>query len=344
MTPPETPIETPPGTPLRRSVVIPFWQDRPPAEDLLVGAAADALGYGELWIGEMATYDAFALATAIGVRATGLTLTVGPLAVHVRTPVTMAVGAASVAALTGRPVRLAIGSSSTVVVERWHGRPRRRPAAALDQAARALRALLAGERADVPGDVVATGGYRLRLPAPGAHLTMAAFGDGALRAAARHADRVVLNMVTPAAVAAFRARLDALTDELGRPRLPLAVWLLGAVDPADEAVAQGLRGKVSYLAAQGYGEMFAAAGFGAVVDLARSGARPGEVLAALGPELLDAVALVGPEAAVRARLDTYHRAGADEVALVPATAGDPGGARTLEALRPAPQPEPSSAW
>ena len=164
-------------------------------------------------------------------------------------------------------------------------------------------------------------------------MTVAAFGDGALRVAARHADRVVLNMVTPSAVASFRSRLDALTDSLGRPRLPLAVWLVAAVDPAEAAVAQARRGKVAYVAAPGYGEMFIDAGFGDVVELARSGARPAEVLAALTPELVDAVGLIGSEAYVRERLDAYARAGADEIGLVPATAGDPRGARTLEALR-----------
>jgi hypothetical protein len=35
---------------------------------------------------------------------------------------------------------------------------------------------------------------------------------------------------------------------------------------------------------------------------------------------------------VRARLEAYAAAGLDEVVLVPATAGDPGGERTLTAL------------
>ena len=49
------------------SVVLGLWQDRPPQENVRVGELADELGYAELWIGEMATYDAFAVATAIGV-------------------------------------------------------------------------------------------------------------------------------------------------------------------------------------------------------------------------------------------------------------------------------------
>lgn len=326
-------MTVPPGP---SSVVLGYWQDRPPEENVTIAANADALGYGELWLGEMATYDAFALATAVGLQARHLTLTIGPLAVAVRTPMTMAMGVASVASLTGRPVRLGLGTSSTVVVERWHGRRRERSVTALAEAAQATRALLDGEKADVAGSVVSSRGYHLRLPAPGAHLSIAAFGDGALRVAAHHADRVVLNMVSPAMVARFRRDLDALTTAAGRPRLPIAVWLATAVDPTDETVAQGLRGKVSYLAAPGYGEMFAAEGFGDVVALARSGASPRDVLAALPPELLMATGLVGDEAAVRARLAAYHQAGADEICIVPATAGDPGGRRTLEALRPGP--------
>ncbi|MGQ4364977.1 hypothetical protein ACN6LD_007876, partial [Streptomyces sp. SAS_272] len=47
------------------------------------------------------------------------------------------------------------------------------------------------------------------------------------------------------------------------------------------------------------------------------------------------VGLVGDLDAVRARIDDYARAGLDEIALVPATDGDPAGERTLTALGPA---------
>ena len=106
------------------SVVTPLWQDRPAAENVEVARNAERLGFEQLWIGEMATYDAFAFATAVGSNPGSMGLNIGPLAVSVRTPMTMAMGAASVASLTGRPTRLAIGTSSTVVVEEWHGRAR----------------------------------------------------------------------------------------------------------------------------------------------------------------------------------------------------------------------------
>ena len=123
-----------------------LWQDRDPLEALETARHADALGYPGLWVGEMATFDAFALAAGISAQTSRIELTVGPLAVGVRDPMAFAMGVASVAAIGGRAAHLAIGASSPVVVERWHGRPWRRTATHLRETAEAVRPLLAGER------------------------------------------------------------------------------------------------------------------------------------------------------------------------------------------------------
>jgi hypothetical protein len=44
------------------AVALPFWLDRPDDEALDVALAARDADFDTLWIGEMATYDAFALA------------------------------------------------------------------------------------------------------------------------------------------------------------------------------------------------------------------------------------------------------------------------------------------
>ncbi len=312
-----------------------FWQDRDPLEALETAEIADACGYPMLWIGEMATFDAFALATSIAERTDRIALTVGPLAVGVRDPMAFAMGVATVAAVGRRPVHLAIGASSPVVVARWHGRPWERTATQIRETAQAVRPLLAGERAEFDGQLVRTHGYRLRLPPPETSLTIAAFGDHAVRVAARYSDRMVINLCTPALAGELRGRLDRFAGEAGVPAPPLAAWIPACVDPGEEAVAQLSRGAVAYLAAPGYGEMFAATGFGDLVDAARGGTPPGELLGRVPPELCRAIGLVGREAEVRARIEEYRSAGVDEIAIVPATAGDPGGRRTLEALAPA---------
>ncbi|MEV6279040.1 LLM class F420-dependent oxidoreductase [Nocardia sp. NPDC051832] len=315
------------------SVSLPYWQDRDPLEALAVADAADKLGYHQLWVGEMATFDAFALASAIGNRAGGIPLCLGPFAVDVRTPATIAIGSASVAALTGRQVDVAIGTSSTVLVEQWHGRQRRNPARHLEESALILRGLLAGEKVDFTGRVESTRGYRLRLDAPRSTLTIAAFGARALACAAKTADRVVLNLVTPAQVRRCVEVIRNVAEHENRPAPKVAVWVTAAVDPEPEMTATVRRGIVGYLAAPGYGEMFVEAGFGAIVDLARSGAHPREILAAVTDELPYSVGLFGDEPAVAARLAEYRAAGADEVVVVPATsAADPAGFRTLETI------------
>jgi probable F420-dependent oxidoreductase len=315
-------------------VVLGLWQDREPLEALETAEIADALGYPMLWIGEMATFDAFALAGAIVERTRRIQLTVGPLAVGVRDPMALAMGVATVAAIGERPVHLAIGASSPVVVERWHGRPWRRTATHMREAAEALRPLLGGERVEFEGELVRTHGYRLRLPSPQSSLTVAAFGDPAIRVAARFADRMVINLCTPALAAQLRERLHRFAVEAGLEAPRLAAWIPACVDPGDEALAQLGRGAVAYLAAPGYGEMFAAAGFGELVERARAGTAPAELLKGVPPALPRAIGMVGSEAEVRARAQEYRAAGVDEIAIVPVTAGDPGGRRTLEALGP----------
>ena len=326
-----------------------LWQDRPAAEVVRTAEVADALGYPEIWIGEMATFDAFALGAVVAERTSRAALTVGPLAVAVRDPVMIAMGAGSLAELTGRTVNVALGSSSPVVVEQWHGRRQERTALALAESATAVRALLDGGKADVRGEVISTRGFRLRTRAPGTPLTIAAFGRGAVKAAARHADRMVINLVTPKSAARLVEMLHDECRALGRPVPPVAVWLAtvvgsggtgaavegAAMDVVAESVEQLRRGLVAYMSAPGYGEMFAEAGFGDVVRFARTRPHPGELLAAIPAELTGHVSLVGDLSAVRARLAEYASAGVDEVALVPGSSdADPAGVATLTALAP----------
>jgi len=285
-----------------------------------VADAADELGFGELWVGEMATYDAFALATAIGLRTSRIAMTIGPLAVGVRSPATIAMGVTSVANLVGREVNVALGTSSTFVVEAWHERERAQPARALEHTARTVRTLLSGGRSD--------GGFRLRVEPRPTTITVAAFGPRARQVAADGGDRMVLNLVTPS----IAAGLVAHYREAGGTRV--AAWVPAALDPDADARLQLSRALVAYLAAPGYADVFTQAGFGELVAFAQTRPHPRELLDAVPTELVDAVGLVGDADALATRIAEYRATGVDDICVVPATAGDRAGRRTLEALRP----------
>lgn len=317
---------------MKFSVVTPLWQDRPASENLEVAINADRLGFSELWIGEMATYDAFTFATAVGNKTERISLTCGPLAVSVRTPMNMAMGIASVADLTGRQVNLALGTSSTVVVEEWHGRQRKKVARHLAETSQIVRGLLSGEKVNFKGEQEHCMGYRLRLAAPQSALTIAAFGPQAVQVAAQYSDRMVLNMVTPQSLSILRQQMEDAAERYSKPAPKLAVWLTCAVAPTSEAVNQVLRAVVGYLAAPGYSEMIAAAGFEDLVAFAKTRPHPKALLAALPDELASAIGLIGTAEQVHERIHQYQAAGADEICLVPVTAGDAGGVGTLTTM------------
>jgi probable F420-dependent oxidoreductase len=316
----------------RIEVALPFWLDRPDEEALHVARAAREAHFDTLWIGEMATYDAFALATAVGHRVPGLHLKVGPLALGVRSPVTLALGASSVASLTGSDVDIALGASSPAIVAGWHDRPWAQHASCTRETIECLRSILAGKRVDYTGQHVRSRGFRLRKPMPDSRIAVGVFGPAMTRVAAQHADEVVLNLVPPTRVAEIREVIDTDAQTAGRPAPGLTVWVPVSVDPGDAAHSQLSAQLAVYLAPPGYGEMFSELGFLDLVQRARAGAKRFELAAAVPVELLDQVCALGSPERIAARLQAYYEAGADSVAIVPGTAEDPGGAATLNAV------------
>jgi probable F420-dependent oxidoreductase len=312
--------------------VLPFWLDRPDEEALDIALEVRRAGLGTLWIGEMGTYDAVALATAIGHRAPRLRLKIGPLAIGVRSPVSIALGVSSAATLTGRPVDVALGASSPRIVSAWHDRAWAHSAARMRETIGCLRGILAGEPSSYEGRHVRTHGFRLRRPQPETRISVAAFGPAMTRVAARHADEVVLNLVPPERVSAVRATVEAQAAAAGRAPPRLAVWVAAALQPGSEARAQLASQVAVYLAPRGYGEMFSELGFAELVRRARAGERRSELARRVPPELLEHVCALGSGDDIAARISAYHDAGADAVGIAPSTAEDTSGRAVLAAV------------
>jgi probable F420-dependent oxidoreductase len=313
-------------------VVLPYWLDRPDVEALDIAEQARSHGFSRLWIGEMVTFDAFALATAIGLKSPGLDITIGPVAIGVRSPVALALGVSSVATLTGRAVDLALGASSPAIVSGWHDRDWVAAPTRMHETVQVVRRALDGERTDYAGKLVRSHGFRLRAPQPSTRLTVAAFGPQMTRVAVQSADQLVLNLVSPGHVAAVRASIDAIADERGIAAPRLAVWVSAAIDPGPTTHRQITAQIAAYLKPPGYGEMFADLGFGDLVARARAGASRTELADAIPPQLPAAVGAIGSTSEVIASIESYFEAGADHVGIVPATAEDQAGQRVLSVL------------
>jgi probable F420-dependent oxidoreductase len=313
-------------------VVLPYWLDRPDSEALDIAEQARSRGFSRLWIGEMVTFDAFALATAIGLKSPGLDITIGPVAIGVRSPVALALGVSSVATLTGRAVDLALGASSPAIVSGWHDRDWAAAPTRMRETVEVVRRALDGERTDYAGKLVRSRGFRLRVPQPSTRLTVAAFGPQMTRVAVQFADQLVLNLVSPGHVAAVRASIDAIAEEHGIAAPRLAVWVSAAIDPGPATHRQITAQIAVYLKPPGYGEMFADLGFGDLVARARAGASRTELADRIPPQLPAAVGAIGSTSEVIARIESYFESGADHVGIVPATAEDPAGRRVLSVV------------
>jgi probable F420-dependent oxidoreductase len=314
----------------RIEAVLPFWLDRPDTEAVQIAEAASDAGLSGLWIGEMASFEAFALAAVIGARAPGLRLTLGPLPISVRTPVAVALGASSVASLTGCAVDVALGASSPVMVTGWHDRQWSHGVARMRETIGCLRPMLRGERVDYDGRYVRSRGFRLRHPLPHTRIAVGAFGPMMIRLAAELADEVVLNLCSPQRVTQVRRLIDDHAAAAGRAAPHLTVWVPVALRPGAASMRQAANQLSIYLAPPGYGEMFSELGFSELVGRARSGARRAELAAAIPFELAQRVGAFGGPEQIAGRLRAYLDAGADTVAVVPVTAEDPAGRATLE--------------
>lgn len=314
--------------------------DSDPAETLRLAGLADTLGYPEIWLGESTGHDAFTLAVALGGPggpAAGrdaaaadpapavpsgdpdprASLTLGPLPAGVRDPVTAARGAASVATLTGRKIGLALTASTGLVVVDWHGRPRTDPATALAESLTILGPLTRGEPVSFQGVSVRSRNFTSRLAPSHASLTVLAFGIESSEVAVGRADRVAVPLATVEHAARIKARLALTADRLNRPVPRLAVFLPTVVDPDPRALDWIRRSLLPYLDADGFGRMFAEAGHGELVDLARGGAHERSLMADMTDDVLRSVAAFGDLNQVCSAFEDYRQAGVDEIVMLP---------------------------
>jgi probable F420-dependent oxidoreductase len=170
---------------------------------------ADA-GYTDLWSAESNGADAFtplALAAATEPR---LRLGTAIVSSFTRGPALLAQSAAAMAAAAPGRFVLGIGASSEAIVRGWNGIAFGKPYSRTRDVLRFLRAALAGERVTEKYDTFSVSGFRLGLvPETPPKIMVAALRERMLRLAAREADGVILNWVSPGDVRRIAAIVRA---------------------------------------------------------------------------------------------------------------------------------------
>ena len=190
-----------------------------PAECVALARAAEAAGLAAVWFAENPFGRGVLPAAAAAAAATRLVrIGIGVFNPFNRHPSLMAMEIGALDELAGGRAALGIGSGIAEAVERM-GFASDRPLAAVGDAIRIVRAMLAGETVDHAGRAFSVEGVRLDYgpTRPDLPILMAARGPQSLALCGRIADGVMLsNMCSPAFAADAVAAVGAAARRAGR--------------------------------------------------------------------------------------------------------------------------------
>ncbi|HEY5333735.1 MAG TPA: LLM class flavin-dependent oxidoreductase [Solirubrobacterales bacterium] len=311
-------------------------------ENVALARRAEEAGLDSVWIGEyraeaVVPMAAFAMATE--------RLLIGSAAIqlYTRSAPVLAMTVASLAELAPGRIALGLGSSTNVIIERWHGLERRKPLLTMAESITSVREILEGGRVSFAGERVSVDDFRLERGAANGPIPIyaAALGEKMLALAGRHADGVLLNAYPFDHIPAIRRLVEEASAAAGRP--PGAVRLagdlrIGIADDTEQLqrMRTSQRKAIAYYAKLApYNRFFAEAGFerqaAAIREAWAVDDRP-RAVAAVDDEMLDQIVVVGGRQEVRDRLSQLAVDGLDSSLVFPLWEGDDPAAATEQIL------------
>jgi probable F420-dependent oxidoreductase len=310
-----------------------YLQALPPDLTVELAQRAEERGFGSVWFSEITFGDAFVPATAVAMCTERIRLSTGIVGLWSRSPVTTAMTAATLHALSGERFALGVGLQSRSYVDSWHGRTYERPLRAVREYLTIMRRLLDGETVTYEGEIFRVRGFRLELPPPARRVPiyLAAIGPRPVQLAGELADgllgyvyslqyfrEVVLPNLEIGANRAGRS-LDGFDIACGFP----------AIVTSDMSGIGQLKGQVIMFAtalesAPAYEQSIALAGFErerrAIEERVAAGDLEGAV-ALVPDELADALTIGGTPEHARERIAAYRAEGMTTVVLNPSPPG-----------------------
>ncbi len=334
----------------RRGVALTPMETR---RDVIVRAAAlaDELGYELFGVPEGWGLDSAPVLAQIAMHTTRIRLASGVLSIWGRTPATLAMTAATLHQITGGRYVLGLGASTRALAEGFHDTPFEHPARKLRDVVTEVRALLAGQPAQLHHASAARPLHLGQPPAPHVPIWVAALGHHTTKVAAELADGWI-----PALVA--RDRLPSRAAELARLRhaaAPHARSLTVATGPVtvadeDPATARTIAAACTawYVSAMGdvYARSLSGQGYAAEVRAIldanpRPSPRHGNVPAA-AQVILDQLAAYGTGSQVREQLQPWDHTADIAMLLLPPGLPWPNIEATLLAAAPPTRPGQAS--
>jgi F420-dependent oxidoreductase-like protein len=308
------------------------------SDQLTVVQEAERLGYDSMWAAEAYGSDAATVLAWLAAGTEKIRLGSAIFQMPARSPAMTAMTAATLDNISGGRMILGIGSSGPQVAEGWHGQRFGRQLQRTREYVEVVRTALARERLEFHGETL-----ELPLPdGPGKALKLmispvqeripiflAAIGPKNTALAGEIADGWIPTLFSPEHVADARSLLEEGATRSGRSldSFEIAPTVTVYVGDDREAGRDLMRPYLAlYIGGMGsreknfYNQLVQRYGFEdaarEVQDLYLEGKKD-EAAAALPPELIDQVALVGPRDVVKERLAVYRDAGVGTLMISP---------------------------
>ncbi len=304
---------------------------------------AERLGVDSVWVAETWGADAISQIAYLIARTSRIKVGAGVLPVGARSPALLAMSAASLTVLSEGRFILGLGSSGPQVMEGWHGVPFNPPLTRLRETVEIVRTALRGERLTYAGKVY-------QLPLPGGEgrpirlglepcevpIYLATLGPRGLELTGEIADGWLGTSFLPAHAETFFAPIRAGAERAGRSFEAIDRAAGGALafdDDVPKLIGARKPGFAFQIGAMGsprhnfYKDAYERQGFSAMVDevqkLWLEGKREAAA-AAVPDEFVLGANLLGTEAMVRDRIQTYRDAGVTTLRVAPEgeTVGD----------------------
>jgi alkanesulfonate monooxygenase SsuD/methylene tetrahydromethanopterin reductase-like flavin-dependent oxidoreductase (luciferase family) len=312
--------------------------------DVIVEAAvlADELGYETFAVPEGWGLDATPVLTEIALRTARIQIASAILSAWGRTPATLAMTAATLHQVSGGRYVLGLGASTKALVEGFHDTPFEHPAGKLRDVVTQVRALLAGQPAQLRR-VPSARPLRLSQPTPEVPIWIAALGRHTTRVAAELGDGWIPALVARDRLASRAGHLNRLREAVAphRPALTVAAGPITAVDEDPDTARDIAATCIAwYLSAMGgvYAQSVSSQGYTTQVSAViaanpRPSPRHGTVPPAAQP-VLDQLAAYGTGDQVRAQLKPWDQAADIVTVLLPPGLPWPTVEATLRAAAP----------
>ncbi len=154
---------------------------------------ADAHGVDSVWVPESWGRESFATLGAVAQATKKVRLGTSIISIFSRTPATIAMGAATLDALSGGRCVIGLGTSTEAIVEGWHGVEFAKPASRMKEYVECIRLMMSGKKVSYSGEFFKVNNFKmLNAPKRQVLIFLAAVNRRMLALASENADGVLL--------------------------------------------------------------------------------------------------------------------------------------------------------